>query len=277
MNFIRFKYTTIRRASALTLSFFLSVFAFSQTLSEVKRYPISEGANWTVDGLENIIISEKDRLTKYDKNGKMLFEQSAKLFGQYDKVGMVNSLKIYGFSEVQQLVCFYDNSLTMLEKCIDLSEYDLINVSTVERSGQSDKMWAFDQVNSTLHLLSFSGLLQSQAVKNLNGILNAENITQLIEWENKLFVLDHNKGIYVFDLYGTLIRFIEQENIKWIQVFNEYVICLVEEELKMISLRNEKSVVFPLTYKAVQSIFVDDNFIYLRMPETIIKARFLFE
>lgn len=249
----------------------------SQTLSEIHMYSISENAVWTVDGLENIIISERDRLTKYDKNGKLLFEQSQKSLGRFDKIELINSLKFYGFSETQQLICFFDNSLSMMEKCLDLSEYDLMNVSTVASSGQSDKMWAFDQVNSTLHLLSFNGLLQSQAIKNLNGILNAENISQLIEWENKLFVLDNKKGIYVFDLYGTLIRFIEFENIKWIQVYNDHIICLRGNELKMISLQSEKSVIFPLNYPQVQTIFVDDDFVYLRTPKTIIKTQFVFE
>jgi hypothetical protein len=263
--------------------YFLSLIALlpfsliSQTLSEIHTYPISENAVWTVDGLENIILSERDRLTKYDKKGKLLFEQSQKSLGRFDKVELVNSLKFYGFSETQQLICFFDNSLSMMEKCLDLSEYDLINVSTVASSGQSDKMWVFDQVNSTLHLLSFNGLLQSQAIKNLNGILNAENISQLIEWENKLFVLDNKKGIYVFDLYGTLIRFIEFDNIKWIQIYNEYIICLRDNELKMISLQNDKSVIFPLSYQDVQTIFVDDDFVYLRTPKTIIKTQFVFE
>ena len=105
---------------------------FSQRLEELKTYPISGQAIWMVDGLENIIISDRDRLTKYDKNGKLLFEQSQKSLGRLDKIELVNSLKIYGFSESQQLVCFYDNSLTSMEKCIDLSEYDLVNV-TVRR------------------------------------------------------------------------------------------------------------------------------------------------
>lgn len=263
--------------SSLSLMAIFPFSLMSQTLSEIHTYPIPENAVWTVDGLENIIISERDRLTKYDKNGKLLFEQSQKSLGRFDKVELVNSLKSYGFSETQQLVCFFDNSLSMMEKCMDLSEYDLINVSTVASSGQSDKMWAFDQVNSTLHLLSFSGLLQSQAIKNLSGILNADNISQLIEWENKLFVLDNKKGIYVFDLYGTLIRFIEFENIKWIQVYNDHIICLRGNELKMISLQNEKSVVFPLNYSNVQTIFVDDNFVYLRTPKAIIKTQFVFK
>ncbi len=257
-------------------AFFCVLLGFSQTLSEVKIYPISEEATWTVDGLENIIISERDRLTKYDKKGVLLFEQSQKSYGRFDKVEMVNSLKMYAFSENQQLVCFYDNSLSMLEKCIDLSDYDLINVSTVAASAQSDKMWVFDQVNSALHLLSFNNLLQTQQIKNLSGILNADNITQLLEWDNKLFILDNKKGVYVFDVYGTLIRFIEFENLQWIQLFNEHIICLKDNQLKMISLRNEKSILFALPYENVHEIFVDDNYIYLRNKNSIIKAKFVF-
>lgn len=259
--------------SIMTLPFI----SHSQTLSEIRSYPISGNAVWAIDGLKNIIISERDRLTKYDKNGHLLFEQSQKSLGRFDKVEMVNSLKFYAFSESQQLVCFFDNSLTMMEKCIDLSEYNLINVSTVASSGQSDKMWAFDQVNSTLHLLSFSGLLQTQEIKNLNGILNAENITQLIEWENKLFILDNQRGVYVFDLYGTLIRFIEINDVKWIQLYNNYVLCLKDNQLNMISILNDQKIVYPLAYRNVKNFYADSNFIYLRSETSIVKCQFVFE
>jgi hypothetical protein len=258
--------------------FFTVTHLFSQELTELKTYPVSQQATWMVDGLENIIVSDRDRLTKYDKNGKLLFEQSQKSIGRIDKIELVNSLKIYGFSENQQLICFYDNSLSSMEKCLDLSEYDLVNVSTVASSGQSDKMWAFDQVNSSLHLLSFKGLLQSQNVKNLSGILNADNIIQLLESENKLFVLDNQKGVYVFDVYGTLIRFFEVENVKWIQLRNDYIICLKDNQFQFISLTTDKQPFdFPLNYQNVADFYVDDAFIYLRTPESIIKTQLVFK
>lgn len=266
------------------LLFFSIVFSFksnAQQLVDVKSYPVPKDIIWMVDGMENIIISEKDRLTKYSKDGKLLFNQSQKSVGRLNEIGMFNSLKIFGFSESQQLICFYDNSLSIMEKCIDLSDYNLINVSAVASSGQSDKLWVFDQVNSTLHLLSFNGLFQSQQIKNLGGILDSKNSIQLLEWENKLLLLDSEKGIYVFDIYGTLIRFIDIPNVKHIQYYNNYIICLIDQELKMISMDDNRNTSFPLPYEEVLNFHVDDNFIYFNAVNNndyrIIKSKFIFE
>ncbi|MEZ4890439.1 MAG: hypothetical protein R2779_07745 [Crocinitomicaceae bacterium] len=69
----------------------------AQTLQEVKRFPITENSLWTVDALNNVIVSSRDRLTKVDENGKLLFDQSQKSLGKIDKIDIVNSLKIMGF------------------------------------------------------------------------------------------------------------------------------------------------------------------------------------
>lgn len=250
---------------------------FSQGFTESIRYPIKEGSVWIVDGLNNVIISDRDRISKYDANGKLLFEQSQKLIGRFDQLGIVNSLKLFGFSETQQLISFFDNSLTSLEKNIDLSEYDLINVSAVASSSQSDKIWVFDQVNSSLHLLSMKGLLQNQQVKNLNGVLDAVNIVEILEEDNKLFVLDNKKGVYVFDVYGTLIKFIKVENVQWIQVYKEYVIALKADGLKIIALNEDKEELqLPFPGMNIQSFYVNDETFFLRTDNEIIKGQFSF-
>ena len=140
----------------------------------LQNYPIGMDEVWVVDGIGNVIITHRDQLTKYGPDGKVLFEQSQKSFGRLEKIESFNTLKFVCFSEQQQTLCFFDNSLTALEKCIELADYDILNATHFATSGQSDKLWVFDQVNSTLRLLSLNGLNQDQAIKNLGGIINAE-------------------------------------------------------------------------------------------------------
>ena len=251
--------------------------SFAQALFEIQTFDLPENAVWTIDGLDNLIISDKDKLSKYDKDGKLLFEQSQKSTGRFDELGMVNTLKFYAFSESQQSVCFFDNSLTMLDKCIDFSQYDFMNITAVASSSQSDKMWAFDQVNSTLNLLSLKGLQQSQQVKNLNGILDASNITQLLEWENKLFVLDSKKGVYIFDLYGTLMRFIAVKNAKWIQVKEGKIICLMDYALEFYSIEEKPDDViihYSFRYSKPQKMLLASKHLYFQQDQKIFKAMF---
>ncbi|MCO5260036.1 MAG: hypothetical protein M9916_07825 [Crocinitomicaceae bacterium] len=256
------------------LTAIVQVNSYAQSIQEVKRYPIKEHSLWTVDGLNNIIISYRDRLTKMDTNGKILFDQSQKSLGKIDKIEVVNSLKLVGFSEAQQLLCFFDNSLTSFDKCVDLADYDLMSVSKIEVSGQSDKIWALDQVNSSLYLITMKGLMQNQLVKNIGGNLDIDQVSQMNEWNNTLFLLDKSKGIYLFDIYGTLFRFIELSNVKWMQYYNDYLICLKENELVFISLKDDSdSVSLPLSVKEVEDFYATEEFLFLRTATEIIKTK----
>lgn len=263
--------------------FFVLLFAsfqavtFAQSFTEIKRFPIDVESKWTIDGLNNVIIVYHDRLTKINDKGKVIFDQSQKSIGKIDKIETVNLLKLIGFSEAQQLICYFDNSLTILDKCIDLSDYDVMNASKIAASAQSDKIWVLDQVNSSLLLISMKGLLQSQTVKNLNGILQVDHIIQMNEWDNNLFILDQENGAYIFDSYGTLIRFIEIAGVKSIQYYNDHLICLLENELRFIPLTDDsKSFTISLPYEQVQDFFVNDQYFYFRIPTEIIKTKLKF-
>src|SRR5690606_14514978 len=229
----------LKKSIAILFFLYSTIFVSAQNFIFLNSYPLKEEAKWAVDGLGNIIISEKDRLYKVTIDGKILFDQSQKSIGRIDEIGYVNSLKLFGFSEQQQLICFFDNSLSSLEKCIDLSDYDFMNVSLVASSIQSDKLWVFDQVNSTLQLVSLKGLLQSQLIKNLNGILNSEQLVQMIEWDNRLYLVDKGRGIYCLDNFGTLIKFYEQKEVTKIQVYNDYLICLTGDSFTFHSMNKE--------------------------------------
>jgi hypothetical protein len=260
------------RHSILFLSFLLGAmtWTFSQSLSFVRELKMNDQSVWLVDGTKNIVVATNNNLSKYSKEWKLLFEQSQRKSGDITQIGMVNSLKLFTFSENQQLICFYDNSLSSMEKCIDLSDYDLMSVSLVASSGQSDKIWAFDQVNSTLNLLTFNGLYQKQQLKNLQGLLQTEHLTQLLEWENKLCLLDSQKGVYIFDNYGTFVRLVEMTNVKKIQLYKNYLIGLKDEQLHFVSLMDESSFTLDLPYSTVQNFFFSDNQLYLQTLDQLI-------
>lgn len=241
----------------------------------VQSYPIEKAAVWTVDGIGNVITTKRDQLTKYGANGKILFEQSQKSFGRIDKIEPFNTLKFVAFSEQQQTLCFFDNSLTVMDHCIELADYDILNATQFATSGQSDKMWVFDQVNSTLLLLSLNGLNQDQRIKNLMGILNSENIAQMIEIENKLFFLDTTSGVFMFDLYGTLINKIEKSNLKWIQFKGDNALLLSNSGLIIYNYITRKEETIALPSGDFYEFNFDGNSIYFRSETSIQKFEFL--
>lgn len=261
----------------LHILFFLSLDVFSQASDWklMQSYPIEIETVWTVDVVGNVICANRDHLTKYNPSGKVIFEQSQKSIGRIDKIEPVNTLKFVAFSEEQQSLCFFDNSLTIMENCIELEDFDVLNATQFATSGQSDKLWVFDQVNSTLSLLSLNGLNQEQEVKNLMGILNAENIVQMIEIENKLFFVDSEKGVFVVDLYGTLIRYIEMDQLKWVQFKEDNVLMLVGGDLIIYNFNSQQQEKIGLPLSDFSEFIFDGKAIFFRSPESIQKFEFL--
>lgn len=258
----------------LSCNFF---FSFSQEMNWTlaQTFPIQKGDVWTVDGLGNVIIAKKDLLSKYNPSGKLLFEQSQKSVGRLNKIEPINTLKFVAFSEQQQTICFFDNSLTMMEKCLELSDYGVFNATQFTTSGQSNKLWVFDQVNSTLFLLILNKLNQNQSIKNLMGILDAQNITQMIEMDNKLFFVDSIKGVFVFDLYGTLIERVDLTGAKWVQSKDDNLLILNSDSITIYDLKTSKTSVVQLPSGSFHEFKFEENCVYLRSATSIQKFDFL--
>ena len=243
----------------------------------VQQYPIGTEEVWKVDGVGNVIITRRDQLTKYGPDGTVLFEQSQKSFGRIQKIQAFNTLKFVCFSEQQQTLCFFDNSLTALEKCVELADYDILNATHFATSGQSDKLWVFDQVNSTLRLLSLNGLNQDQSIKNLGGIINSDRIEQLIEIENNLFFVDPESGVFMFDLYGTLLMHIKMPGVHCIQFKSGNLLMLVGNQLIVRELQTGNELQFDIPVAAVKEFYFDASNVFFRTDTEILKYHFLLD
>lgn len=181
---------------------------------------------WDVDELGNTILVEANQLKKYDPKGNLLFTQSIKNVGKITKLDARNPMKILFFSEDQQLVGVLDNSLTFQGENFDLSTYGLSYVQAFSSSFQNNKFWVYDQDNSKLELLSTNNQ-QSVKVENLKSLLGFNEVTQLIEESNFLYLFDKTKGVYKLDNYGNLIDFISIQTGTYISVEKNviYILC----------------------------------------------------
>ena len=171
-------------------------------------YKIGEGEVWSIDGLENFYVSQNSLINKYDSVGVLKFSQSIKSLGRMTQIVPVNTMKLVHFSEEQQTLCYFDNTLSSMSDCIELSDKGIVNAVLVSASNQPNKIWVLDNLNSKLVLLALDNQSQPQEILNLRGVLDIEKISQIVEKNSRLFLLDQEKGAYVFDLYGSLIEFI---------------------------------------------------------------------
>lgn len=239
----------------------------------VNSYKINNGETWAVDLLENIYISNGEMIHKYDSTGNRIFSQSIKSLGNAKTVIPINSMKLLHFSEEQQTICYFDNTLSFLDDCIDLSIEGINSAELICASYQPNKVWVVDNLNLTLHLLSLSNKQQSQIVRNLRGILDINNITQIIESENMLFLLDITKGIYILDLYASLIEFIDQKNILQIDVNETTIFTLSDTNLfiKNYFTTDELSINLPMN--GIFELKYKNDFFYFRVNQRVYKYK----
>jgi hypothetical protein len=239
-------------------------------------YKIGERETWSVDGLLNVYISNKTAIEKYDSIGVLKFSQSIKSLGKMTQLVPINTMKLVHFSEEQQTLCYLDNTLSFLDDCIELSERNIMNATLISASNQPDKLWVLDNLNSRLLLIPLEGNDQYQEIMNTKGILAMDHITQIAERGNNLLVLDPEIGVYVFDMYGSLITTIPIKNVKGIDANNRSVFLLTNDKLIIWSLDNDSSMEIDLPVANIDEFRYKNHRLFLRSSKTVHKFRLQF-
>ncbi len=260
----------------------LNFFVFGQdsisyNWKEIKSFDIKEEGEWTVDAFENVYISTRGTINKYDRNGKLIFSQSIKSLGRMTELVLINTMKLVHFSEEQQTLCYFDNTLSEMDDCIELADHEIVNAFLISASSQPNKIWVLDNFNSTLNFLSLDRTIQSQRIINLKGILNLQHITQMIEYGNSLYLLDDEKGIYQFDLYGSLIQHIPQSNVKQIAITGSTLYLLTENHFILYALEFNESFTIDLPIEDIIEVKEINQFFFLRTKEKVYKFKLVFE
>jgi hypothetical protein len=234
---------------------------------------LGENEIWNVDLLNNIILTRRNVIEKYDSSGVLKFSQSIRSIGKLAELEPLNFMKIYAFSEEQQVLCVFDNTLTLSEKCLDLSEFGIGMAVHIASSIQSDRVWVLDQLNSRLVSIKTGRTANSQEVKNLGGILNIQSISGITEYNNELYLTDYEKGVYRFDLYGSLIDFYPVEACDQLLVIDGNMLTLCSGKLNMLELNTSKSIEIDLPLNNIQSFKAHGNSFWFHSENKVINYR----
>ena len=263
----------------LIATFIFSIQTFSQKQYEwieKAKYAIDSSAIWTVDVLGNTYITKKEVVHKYDSSGVLKFSQSQKSIGRLSVLQPINTMKLVAFSEEQQVLCFWDNTLTPYESYVDLIDQKIGNATLFTTSSQPDKFWVFDQLNSRLHLLSLEETDQAQEIGNIGGILNSKQISEMIEQNGLLYMLDSLQGIFVLDMYGSLVNVIKRVGVEHLQVDNEYLYLLENNQVAILSMDGVEKMKITCPIETVTDFRKTEASFYFRTTSEIKKYQLLF-
>jgi ABC-type uncharacterized transport system permease subunit len=234
----------------------------SISLKKTWELSISTNSSWSVDNLNQVFVADKDLLKKFDSEGNQLFVQSVKNFGTISEIDTKNPMKVMLFSEQQQYLIFLDNTLSKQFE-LELSDYNLNYVTHVAASIQPDKIWVFDQQNSKISLIA-SKQQQSISLQNVAGLLNIKNVLRIVEKDEQLLLFDAQKGLFVFDLFGTLKSQVSAPDALWMDFEKNYLYLLVKNQLEIINMETNSKRIIKLPENDVIKFGINQNNLILQ-------------
>jgi hypothetical protein len=142
----------------------------------------------------------------------------------------------------------------------------------VSASVQNDRFWVYDQDNSTLMLIS-SRTEQNQRIENVAGLLGISKPISLQEDDNKLYLLDENRGLFVFDNFGTFVQFWEVKQARSVDIQGNMAYFIAENQLVLLDMRTDKETRIPLPEKEILEVQKTNEAFYFRTKNAILKYK----
>jgi hypothetical protein len=219
---------------------------------------------FTVDQLDNIyLLSSTDQLKKIDANG--------------DSVGIFNNIRRYGkasyidVSNPMRVLLYYKDFTTVvildrllnIRTTIDLRQENILQVQAVGLS-YDNKIWLYDEWEHKLKKIDEDGKLLFETSDFRQLFNEAFSFTSIFDKDGYLYLYDEQKGVYVFDYYGTLKRKIPFTGMKNFKATGKYFFGIKNDSLfrYQTDVLFSKEMLLPSGLRQATSINFNSNFVY---------------
>jgi hypothetical protein len=261
----------------ILVSFFvgsLSAFAQKQELVIVDTIPVA--ARWIVtDKMQHLFVVKNDHtLLKYDAKGELLYEYNENSLGEISSVDVQNPFFILVYYNDYTTVVILDRTLSEVRRQ-DLAD---LNIDQVQAIGiaSDNNIWLFDNNTFTLKKIDAQNhiLLESNDLSMLSDDLPTP--TQLIEYQNQIYLNSPENGILVFDQYATYFKTISVQDVAQIQLYEQQIFFVKEHQIQAYELQSflTQKISLPFENKKTEQINIAQGRLYLRLSDYILVAQF---
>lgn len=158
-----------------------------------------------VDPLGNYYLNTATEIFKYNPFDTLFSRYSELQNGNITSIDVTNPMKITVFYAGFSKVVFLDNTLNPTFTATDLYSLGL-ETATLVCSSYDNGFWVFDAPSFSLTRVNAYGEVD-RTVKNINQLTGIEvKPTALKEKENLVYLYDPTYGIFVFDIFGGLLK-----------------------------------------------------------------------
>ena len=189
----------------ITLSFFCVPLCKAQSdstfvLLKTLNFPVT---SFTVDNIgELYIITPDNQLKKYNEKGDSVgvFNQVTK-YGKLAYVDAQNPWKAILFYQNFSTIVLLDKYLNVLTS-IDLRKKNIFDVHAVTTS-YDNNIWLYDEQENKLKKIDDNGNILSETVDFRLLFDPVPTPQKIIDRDGFVYLYDPQKGVYIFDYYGS--------------------------------------------------------------------------
>ena len=226
------------------------------------EYPIS---SFTVDNLgELYIINTDNQLKKYNEKGDSIgvFNQVTK-YGKLSYVEAQNPWKAILFYQNYSTIVLLDKYLNVLTN-INLRQQNIFKVKAVTTS-YDNNIWLYDEQENKLKKIDDTGnkIFESVDFRLLFDSVPAPQ--KIIDNGGFVYLYDPEKGLYIFDYYGSFKSRLPFLNWTDLTVFDKYIYGFDKSNLYRYAppLPDIKKYILPVALQNNSSLKVSNHRIYI--------------
>ena len=241
----------------------LGLFSFqSNNYKHIKSIPL-EGTLFSTDKFGNAyVVSNKYDLQMITPKGLKWYNYNNNRLGPINFVGTNNPLKILLFYHDFATLVTLDRTLSQTS-AINLYEMGMNQVSAA-CVALDNNIWIYDEVNFKLLKIDdqLNIVTQSEDLNVLFG--ESVRVSFMIEQDNFIYANDPDKGILVFDIFGTYYKTIPIKGLKSYQKIQDQLIYFHNGRLIKYNLNTFKETIISLPENGeISQVRVEKNLLYL--------------
>ena len=253
----------MKRIALLLILIYTSLGIHAQDLQLIEEINLPfPPAFSSIDQSGNIyLVSDRGLIIKYSSKGDSLLAFSPKKNSPITSIEASSGVRAFIFYKDFQEYIFLDQFLT---SAAFNTFYPIVGFAEYVAVSSDNNLWLVDAEDFSIkkYNLSTNSL---DIVSPLNLILDIDDyqISQMREYQNQLFIYDMNKGLFVFDTYGTLYKKLPLSNVPNINFFDEDVIYMKDDYLVSMNIYSGSKIGLLLPSSNILHALRNSNVVYL--------------
>ncbi|PCH65611.1 MAG: hypothetical protein COC01_09510 [Bacteroidetes bacterium] len=226
-----------------------------------KSIPVN-ASFFTTDYLGQFYIVDNNQLSKFNQNGVLLHTYSEKILGDISFVDAANPLRLLLFYRDFVQIVILDKTLSAIGGNILLENLGL-EQTLLTCTSNDNGFWLYDPQDFQLIRLD-QNLKTTHKSGPINQILGIELTPNfLIEYNNFVYLNDAERGILVFDIYGTYFKTIPLKGLASFQVIGDNLFYFSDSTLNSHHLTTLEAGMIDLPDTGLKSIRIEKQKLFL--------------